>query len=103
MSKGSKGEGERRLHERPFVPAARFVAERIVSGRVIDACGWWFLRQKSSRAELVELGVISRAGSYRQEVAFEELFGKPVGEISEEHIRRWLGQEEGARGAAEEG
>lgn len=75
------------------VPGAWQLAERIVQGRLIDACGWWFLRQKSTRGELVKLGVVSRARSYAHEKRTAELFGKPVDDLTEADIRRWLRQE----------
>lgn len=82
--------------EKAVTPFARMAAERIVSGRVIDACGWWFMRQHNTRAELVELKVCGRATSYRMEAAAEELFGKPVPELTEGDIVKWIGLRDGA-------
>jgi hypothetical protein len=71
-------------------PMVRPLAVHIVRGRVIDALGWWTLRQQYSRRELVELGVISRANSYTQDEHFEELFKRPVHEVTPQQFKDWV-------------
>lgn len=81
----------KRAAEAAVTPAARVLATHIVRGRIIDAAGWWFLRQHGSRAELVERGLVKRATSYSKEALVEELFGKPVEQLSLDDVLSWLG------------
>ena len=71
-------------------PMVRPLAVHIVRGRVIDALGWWTLRQSYSRRELVKMGVISRANSYTQDEHFEQLFKLSVAEVSPQQMRDWV-------------
>lgn len=73
-----------------LVLPSRALATKIVQGRLVDAIGWWWLRQTNTRSELVDKGVISRAGSYRQEAKFRDLIGKEVDEVSNKDLRSWV-------------
>lgn len=71
-------------------PVVRPAAVAIVRGRVLDAIGWWTLRQHHSRRDLVQSGVISRSRSYVQDQHFEELFKRPVHEVTAQQMRDWV-------------
>lgn len=80
------------IAEAALVVPSRALATKIVQGRLIDAVGWWWLRQTNTRGELVDKGVCSRAASYRQEEAFLKLMGKKVEDVSNKELRDWVGR-----------
>ena len=82
--------GKKRV-EKAMTPFSRAMAEGLVRSQLLAGAGWWVLRQHGTRKELVEMGVASRRTSYRHEATTEQLFGKPVDDLTLEDIGRWIG------------
>lgn len=77
-------------YERQVRIAVRPLALHIARGRIVDALGWWELRQQYSRKELVEHGLVARSVSYRHEGHFEELVGKSVEQTTRADLDAWI-------------
>jgi hypothetical protein len=77
-------------YERQLAQVLKPVTLTVARGRILDVAGWWLLRQDYSRAELVDHGLVARVSSYRHEGHAEELFGKPVDDMTAEDMAVWV-------------
>jgi hypothetical protein len=77
-------------YERQVAQVLKPVTLTVARTRILLVGGWWLLRQQHSRAELVELGLTTRVTSYRHEGHAEELFGKPVDDMTAEDMAVWV-------------
>ena len=78
------------IAEAAAVVPSRALATKIVQGRLLDAVGWWWLRQDYSRDELVQKGVCSRSQSYRRETIAREMCGKDGEDVSRKELRDYV-------------
>jgi hypothetical protein len=78
------------FYERQVRAAVRPLALHIARYRILDALGWWELRQHYTRAQIVEHGLAARSASYRHEGHFEELIGKRVEQTTRADLDAWI-------------
>ena len=77
-------------YERQLAQVLKPVTLTVARGRILDVSGWWLLRQQYTRAELVQHGLVGRVTSYRHEGHAEELFGKPVDDMTADDMAVWV-------------